>query len=860
LSSLPPALISTEPVEVNSGETVELALSEYVRAADGSKVVITEAAKVTAAHHDGSSLVKDQTTLVYTSAAGYFGPDAITFEVTDGTGPDDPEGRKATLTLPITVLPPENQQPTFVNGQMDVAPGEDATTLDLGGLTTDPDPEDEGGIEYQIVGGSPEGMTASIEGDELRVSAAADTKKGTAGTIRLRISDGTTDPIEGTVNVRVIASTRELPTANDDIVEEAHQGKTVTVPVLANDVNPFPDEPLEVTTAMLETGQGDVVVSGSDVKVTPDARFFGTMTVRYRVQDATGDPDREVEGRIRLTVQGKPDAPGTPIVSSVQDRTVVLSWTPPANNGAEIERYLVSSTAGDYEKECLATTCTLDGLTNNVEYNFTVVAENRVGPSDPSAPSETARPDARPDTPAAPSLTFGDRSLNVAWVTPTTPGSPVEKYTLEISPAPPSGISQKTDVVGNSIVWEGLQNGVAYQVRVQAHNRAPEPSSWSTWSVSEIPARAPEAPGAPTTARLEPVGSQAQIRVSWNSPADNGDAISGYQLDVLQGSSVVRTIPVSASETSQAVVVNTSTTDYTFRVRAQNKAGWGAFSPTSAPQRGFTAPGAPTDVTAREGDRSLTVTYQPGPANGANPGEISYQASVNNGNWQALAGNGVIGGLSNGTTYSVRVRAVATVAGATEPGAASAASNSVIPYGPVRNPSVSATADGTSITYRWSPPSENGRAITQMQIRIDGGSWQNVANTGSRSNNYGYSERHTIEARAQDAAGQWSAVVSDAATTVAPPQPSAQTVKGASGSWSDCSSASCAYMAVTVKNFPAGNYRLTCHDNGGSWGGGSTTWVPENGTVRANCYYGYPGGRAWVTIEGWGNADAMTWY
>ena len=860
LSSLPPTLVSTEPVEVKSGETVELALSKHVRAAGGGKVVITEAAKVTAAHNDGSSLIKDQTTLVYTSAQGYFGPDAITFEVTDGTGPDDPEGRKATLTIPITVLPPENQQPTFVNGQMDVAPGEDPATLDLGGLTTDPDPEDAGRIEYQIVGGSPEGMTASIEDDELRVGAAADTKKGTAGTIRLRITDGTTEPIEGTVNVRVIASTRELPTANDDIVEEAHQGKTVTVPVLANDVNPFPDKPLKVTTAIMETGQGDVTVSGDKVDVTPDAKFFGTMVVRYRVQDATGDPDREVEGRIRLTVQGKPDAPGTPVVSSVQDRTVVLSWTPPANNGAEIERYLVSSTAGNYEKECLATTCTLDGLTNNVEYNFTVVAENRVGPSDPSAPSETARPDARPDTPAAPSLVFGDRSLNVSWVTPTTPGSPVEKYTLEISPAPPSGISQKTDVVGNSIVWDGLQNGVAYQVRVQAHNRAPEPSSWSTWSVSEIPARAPDAPAAPTTARLQPVGSQAQMQVSWSAPADNGDAISGYQLDVLRGSALVNSIPVSAGQTSQAVVVDTSTTDYTFRVRAQNKAGWGQFSPNSPPQRAFTAPGAPTNVTAKEGDRSLTVTYQPGPLNGANPSEVAYQASVNNGNWQALAGNGVIGGLANGTDYSVRVRAVSTVSGASEPGAASAPSNTVRPYGPVRNPSVSASANGTNITFSWSPPSENGRRITQVQIRIDGGGWQNVANSGSRTNSYGYSERHTIEARAQDAEGQWSGIASDAATTMAKPQPSAQTVKGASGSWSDCNSASCAYMAVTVKNFPAGNYRLTCHDNGGSWGGGSTTWVPENGTVRANCYYGYPGGRAWVTIEGWGNADAMNWY
>ena len=66
---------------------------------------------------------------------GYFGQDAITFEVTDGTGPDDPEGLKATLTLPVTVLPPDNQQPTFTAGQMNVAPGEDPTSLDLAALT-----------------------------------------------------------------------------------------------------------------------------------------------------------------------------------------------------------------------------------------------------------------------------------------------------------------------------------------------------------------------------------------------------------------------------------------------------------------------------------------------------------------------------------------------------------------------------------------------------------------------------------------------------------------------------------------------------------------------------------------------------
>jgi hypothetical protein len=866
LSALPPTLTTTKPIEVDSGETVELPLDDHVRAAGGGRVVITEAAKVTAAHNDGSSLVKDQDTLVYTSAAGYFGPDAITFEVTDGTGPDDPKGRKATLTLQITVLPPENQQPTFVTGQVDVAPGEDPVTLDLRGLTTDPDPEDLDKIRYEIAGGGPSGMSASIDGQELRVSADASTRKGTAATIRLRITDGTTEPIEGEVNVRVTASTRELPTANDDIVPEAHQGKTVSVPVLANDVNPFPETPLKITTALVETGQGDVDVAGSEVRVTPNERFFGTMVVRYRVQDATGDADREVEGRIRLTVQGKPDAPGTPTVSSVQDRTVVLSWTPPANNGAPIERYIVTSTAGNYEKICVSTTCTLDGLTNNVEYNFTVVAENRVGPSEPSAPSETARPDARPDTPNPPTLVFGDRSLQVSWATPSTPGSPVEKFTLEISPAPPSGVAQKTDVTGNSLVWEGLENGTAYQVRVQAHNRAPEPSSWSGWSASEIPARAPEAPAAPSVNRLDPVGSQAQMEVVWAAPADNGAPIDGYELSVRQGSSVVNTIAVPAGQTRQAVTIPTSTTDYTFTVRAKNKAGWGAMSAPSAPRRAFGAPGVPPNVTAStpSGNSAIVVAHGEASGNGANSGEIGYEYSLNGGGWQALPGNKTIGGLSNGTEYTVRLRAYTAMDGVRYNGDPSAPSNVAIPYGPVRDPGVNAQREGQSVRVSWSAPAENGRAIVEMQIRIDGGGWQSVGMSGSRLVGNGYDERHTIDVRARDAANQWSNVVSAAATTEPRPQPRAWVSRGSSAQGQpNCTSSACAYFVVNTENFPAGDYRVYCNATGPYGGtpfaGGSVRTLRANGQTQLGCYFGDPAATVWVTIEGWGDSERRNW-
>src|SRR5690606_13338354 len=234
------------------------------------------------------------------------------------------------------------------------------------------------------------------------------------------------------------------------------------------------------------------------------------------------------------------DAPGRPQVTSVQDRTVVVSFSAPSNNGAEITKYTVTSTTGSaYSKLCDSTTCTLDGLTNNVEYAFQVVATNRVGDSQPSGASEIARPDARPDTPVAPTLVFGDKSLKVAWTTPPTPGSPVESFNLQISPAPPSGITEKTGVTGNSLTWEGLENGTSYQVRVQAVNRAPEPSTYSGWSIAEIPAGPPLQPAAPTTSELAPVGDQAQMQVSWTAPNDNGDSIDGYQIQVLEGGSTV---------------------------------------------------------------------------------------------------------------------------------------------------------------------------------------------------------------------------------------------------------------------------------------------------------------------------------
>jgi hypothetical protein len=859
-SGLRPILDSTKPVEVMSGETKELPLDEYVTIAGGGTARITEHAKVSAVNSNGADLVKDESTLIYTSADGYFGQDAITFEVTDGTGPDDPEGRKATLSIPINVLPPDNQPPTFVGTEVVVAPGEDPTSVDLAALTTDPDPEDKGKHKYTYVSGAGKGITARVDGTELEVQASSDVEKGTVASLMLRVTDGVTEPVEATVTVRVGASTRPLPTANTDTVAEADQGKSITVPVLANDFNPFPDKPLKLMTAATESGSGGATVKGDEVVVTPSADFVGTLVVRYRIQDATKDPDREANGQIVVTVQGVPEAPGAPTVTSVQDRTVVVSYGAPSNNGAEITKYTVRSVSGNsYSKDCQSTTCTLDGLTNNVEYTFQVTATNRVGESKPSGTSAVARPDARPDTPNPPSLTFGDKSLKVAWTTPTTPGSPVESYTLEISPAPPSGVTQK-QVTGNSMTWEGLENGSNYQVRVQAHNRAPEPSSWSNWSASEIPAGPPMAAAAPTATQLQGVGDQAQMQVNWTPGNSNGDPIRSFQLEVHNGSQLVRTITPGASARSQAVTVPTSETPYTYRVRAENKAGWGEWSPMSAPRRGVNKPSAPSLSAVKEGDRSLTLTYAQGARNGAKATEIQMQYSVNGGSsWAAMPGNNVISGLQNGTNYNVRVRAVATVDGATY---ASDASNQIAgnPYGPLGQPGLSATQNARSVTFAWNGnASANGRNITKVEVNIDGGGFQSVAANSSRTVGDGYSERHTITVRVTDAAGQTITRSAEQTSGSQPPRQAWVTSSGDANGQPNCNDGTCSYFFVHARNFPANtNVYVQCASNapapyGGTFGG-RTMRTDGSGNIeeRIGCYLGMRRGtiQAWVVIDG----------
>ena len=701
------------------------------------------------------------------------------------------------------------------------------------------------------------------------------------------MSDGGHPPVAGELAVTVVASTRPLPRANPDEVPDAHQGEAVTVDALANDANPFPEEPLTVVGAVVETGQGSAEPSDSGVVVTPSDSFVGALIVRYRVADATADPDREVEGTIRLTVLGRPEAPRAPRVEEVRSETVVLSWDAPADNGTEITGYTARSGKGD-TTDCPSTTCTVTGLKNDLVYNFTVTATNDVGESEPSGPSEDARPDEKPDQPEPPSLTFGDSALTVTWRNRAyTDRSPIECVNLEISPAPADGVVQKSCVTGTSTVWDGLANGTSYTVRVQAVNEAPEPSDWSDDSAPETPAAPPAKPAAPTASRIS-TALGGQITVRWSDPANNGDAVKKYYLDVYQDGAKNRTLEVVGTE--QTIQDLSTESSYTFAVTAENKAGTSPVSDRSAavvPYGTPTVPGTPTASNSSPTSGRADVRWS-----GIGSGEFRgpghrYEVRANGTGYEnaGTATSYTFTGLSNGTKYTFQARACNQYACS----GWTASSNAVTPYTTPGAPTVSSErVDSRTIRFTVRPGSTGGNSIDQIRYRINGGSWQTMSASGGSVNAGGaYSTTYTVQAQAHNLAG-WGATGSGSSRTLSNPANARVSISvgGVFGGGPDqgCNqspSTWCKWLNLSVSGWEPNtvfSYRClsTQHDSAGQvyfprwemgqwWDevAGVTTRTDANGnwSGRTDCMHQYQNEETWLeTQEGnLANSNRIYW-
>ncbi|GGE82084.1 fibronectin type III domain-containing protein [Mycetocola zhadangensis] len=434
---LPPVMrdLPTQYVDKNATRTWKL--DDIAMSPTGKKIKITDAKKVTSARSNGASSFVDNQTLTFTPALDYRGPANITFEATDGSSTG-----VATLVLPIIVGDPEmkDEPPTFTPPNMTIEANGEPQTLDLRAASFHQNPEVLADLAYSGLGGMAGGITADLSGSTITVSAPFGTPTGTAATLTFQVKYREF-VIDGSVNVRVVASSRPMPSTVDDSEPNGRSSKAVTLNVLGNDYNPFPGQPLTIVDVQLSSGNASYTISGSNLIITPGPEKSQQISYIYTVQDATKDATRQAQGRADVVVTSAPDAPPAPTLDGSRSENIsVLVKPSPSNNGAPITEYMITRTGGDKgsvtARGNLGAPVNFAGV-NGVSYSFTVTAKNNVGLSAPS-PSASAVSYGVPSKPGVPDMSRSGRyegsSVTMEWAASSDKGGdPTFEYRWSIT-------------------------------------------------------------------------------------------------------------------------------------------------------------------------------------------------------------------------------------------------------------------------------------------------------------------------------------------------------------------------------------------------------------------------------------------
>ncbi|GIE97951.1 Ig-like domain-containing protein [Paractinoplanes rishiriensis] len=220
----------------------------------------------------GTAVVEADQTVTYTPAAGWAGPDSLTYRV------DDQHGGTDLGTATVTTA---NAPPVALDDSINTPPNT-PVTLDV--LDNDTDPN---GDPLTITAVTQPPVTdgaAAIAGNQ--VAFTPDPVFAGTTTFTYTIDDGSGGTATATVSVDVANA---VPTAADDVLAAPYApGVPVLVPVLANDRDPNND--LLTITAVGPVTPGTVTAAAvaGGIEVTAPAGFSGPATFGYDISDGHG--------------------------------------------------------------------------------------------------------------------------------------------------------------------------------------------------------------------------------------------------------------------------------------------------------------------------------------------------------------------------------------------------------------------------------------------------------------------------------------------------------------------------------------------------------------------------------------------
>jgi titin len=269
-------------------------------------------------------------------------------------------------------------------------------------------------------------------------------------------------------------------------------------------------------------------------------------------------------------------------------------------------------------------------------------------------------------------------------------------------------------------------------------------------------------PSAPTNVNGSP--ANASVSLYWSAPSSSGaTSISGYVVRYATSPYSSWTTASSCAGTATTCTVGSLTngTPYEFEVAAVNSVGQGSFSSPSGPLTPTGPPGAPPITSVTPSDGSLSVVF--GAVSSSLP-VLDYQYSLDGGTTWVSGGVTssplTISGLTNGTTYSVLLRAV-SAAGDGDSSAPASGTPSALPGAPTIT-SITPGGDGTSLGVAFVPGYTGGSPIISYQFATSVGagtnsfgSWTTATGTTSPLTITGLSNgtTYSVELRAANSDG-----------------------------------------------------------------------------------------------------------
>ena len=384
-------------------------------------------------------------------------------------------------------------------------------------------------------------------------------------------------------------------------------------------------------------------------------------------------------------------------------------------------------------------------------------------------------------TPGAPlnfSATPGDAQATLSWDAPATNGGSAitgYQYRYQMSGGSWSSWMATSPALARTATVSSLTNESDYNFEVRAQNANGDgpAAADSAMPMSTVP-DTPMSFGSTSTGPTE-------IALSW-------DAVTGavsYQLQRRTNGGEFGAPMDAGSGTTYTDMGLTPSTTYDYEVRSVNAAGASPWSGVvTVSTTGPEAPDAVSDLSATASADKITLMWTMPDSNGAAITGYDLDVSDDGSDWSDLsspaAGDTSYDHMSldPGTMNYYRIRAMNSVGYGDWSAAMSATVAAVAPG----KPSLTATADGTTITLSWVAPADTGgAAITGYTIQVSStgtSGWRNLANKAADATSHdhtvlapGTTRYYQISARNSAGTSDWSDVASATTAGAEPPPP-----------------------------------------------------------------------------------------